>query len=652
MSRWNIQEVAYYSHDGRVRKLKFETGQLNIITGASGTGKSAVIQTIDYCFGSSTCEIPAFITDRVMAVAIKMVGGPTQAVVGRRIRTGASKTSHQMFFDFGSSCDLPERGDLLKGETTRESARAGMERLFGISDAALQAGPGEEENARISLRQATAFMYLTKNVIDSERTLLHGLDVAKSASHIIAALPYFLGAIDARTLHARFKMKGLRKGIEAEEKRKLKQQKDDDEFAAVSLALLEEAKACGMPVDESAYGSLMARIDNLSALAYWSAHSPTDTFAHGSANPLSQILSEKQRMAETLLQLRRELRAAMATSQLSEEVQVGVDRQRKKLNAIQFFGGDSYLQTCPVCSSRTDEPSAKHLAITHAFKALTAERDVARKNRPILDAFTLRLQGSIDEATRTMRLLDIRAQELVAADNAARTDEERSHRASRVAGRIGFFLEHSTAQTPFDSSRLERYDEELQALDAEFGGDATDERLRTAELLISESATEIFRGLPVSEPFDETRLVFNAKKPAVTVLDTSIGRSYKLPDLGSDQNYLSVHIALLFGLHRFFAATSSPVPGVLILDQVSRPYFPEQVEHDGREENELRSEDSKSLLKYFDFMFSEVERNEGLQVIVLEHAYFTDDERYKKAVRYRWRKDGTERLIPPNWPQR
>ena len=74
-------------------------------------------------------------------------------------------------------------------------------------------------------------------------------------------------------------------------------------------------------------------------------------------------------MAETLLQLRRELRAAMATSQLSEEVQVGVDRQRKKLNAIQFFGGDSYLQTCPVCSSRTDEPSAKHVAITQAFKA-------------------------------------------------------------------------------------------------------------------------------------------------------------------------------------------------------------------------------------------------------------------------------------------
>jgi hypothetical protein len=51
-------------------------------------------------------------------------------------------------------------------------------------------------------------------------------------------------------------------------------------------------------------------------------------------------------------------------------------------------------------------------------------------------------------------------------------------------------------------------------------------------------------------------------------------------------------------------------------------------------------------------MFKETQRGEGLQVIVLEHAYFTDDERYKAAVRYRWRKDGKERLIPAEWPAR
>jgi hypothetical protein len=656
MNRWNIQEVAYYSHDGRVRKLIFEIGKVNIITGASGTGKSAVIQTIDYCFGSTECQIPAFIADRVSAVAIKMINGPTQAVVGRLIRTGKSKTSHQMFFDYGSNCDLPDRAQDLKGECTRDDARSGIERLFGISDAALQSGDGkEEEKSRISLRQATAFMFVTKSVIDSDRVLFHGLDHAKSAPHIIASLPYFLGALDAQTLQARFRMRGLQKGIENEEKRKLKHQKDNEEVAVVSLALLDEAKECGMPVTDAAYQTVETRLENLALLAQWTAQQPLAPTSDGEPSPLARILDEKQQQSQKLLSLRRELRTALETSRLSDEVGIAVDRQRRKLNAIQFFGGDSHIDNrCPVCCSVTDKPSAMHTAITQAFKALSAEREVVKRNRPMLDAFTVQLTAAIAQATEKMRSLETRAQELIAADAAARAREENAHRASKVAGRISFFLEHSTKLTPFDSSRLERYDEELRALEAEFGADATEERLRASELLVSENATEIFHQLPVAEPYQKNRVVFNAKKPAITLIDTSIGRSYKLTDLGSDQNYLSLHVALLFALHRFFAVNSSPVPGVLIFDQISRPYFPEQKENDGSEEAELSSQasDTKSLLEYFDFIFREVERNEGLQVIVLEHAYFTDDYRYRAAVRYRWRKDGTERLIPSEWPER
>lgn len=253
-----------------------------------------------------------------------------------------------------------------------------------------------------------------------------------------------------------------------------------------------------------------------------------------------------------------------------------------------------------------------------------------------------------------MQSLDMRARELISADNIARVREENSHKASRVSGRIGFFLEHSAKQAPFDSTRLENYQEMLDELEAEFGADATEDLLRAAESLVSDNATEIFQTLPVVEPFEKARIVFNAKKPAVTLFDASARRSYKLTDLGSDQNYLSLHVALLFGLHRFFAAASSPVPGILIFDQVSRPYFPEQKENDGSEEVELsvESSDTASLLNYFDFMFKETQRDEGLQVIVLEHAYFSDDERYKAAVRYRWRKDGKERLIPSEWPAR
>jgi hypothetical protein len=404
-----------------------------------------------------------------------------------------------------------------------------------------------------------------------------------------------------------------------------------------------------MPVDDYGTITVKNRLELLDNLSKWTVGEPIATEVN-EISPLQEVLEQKQRVTARLVELRTEWKAANATTELSDEVQTGVERQKKKLNAVQFFDPSADAGVCPICSSLNDAPSRQHVAIREAFKLLSTESKTVKRNRPILDRFKLELGVSIDEQTRSLRTLELRARELVAADSALKIREDMSHRASRVAGRIGFFLENYTGQEEFDSHKIDRYKEELETLDADFGSDATDEKLRIAETTISEHATSIFAALPVAEPFDKKTLLFNSKKPSITVRDVDVGRSYKLSDLGSDQNYLSVHVALIFALHRFFAKTKSPVPGVVLIDQVSRPYYPEQKEGDGREEAEVNSEDSKALLDYFNFMFDEVEREIDLQAIILEHAYFVDNPRYKEAVKYRWRKAGSERLIPPEWP--
>ena len=40
------------------RRLKFEPEKLNVITGSSRSGKSAIIPIIDYCLGAAKCRIP------------------------------------------------------------------------------------------------------------------------------------------------------------------------------------------------------------------------------------------------------------------------------------------------------------------------------------------------------------------------------------------------------------------------------------------------------------------------------------------------------------------------------------------------------------------------------------------------------------------
>ena len=42
----------------KYRNIQFLPDKINIITGASRTGKSAIIPIIDYCLGSNKCTIP------------------------------------------------------------------------------------------------------------------------------------------------------------------------------------------------------------------------------------------------------------------------------------------------------------------------------------------------------------------------------------------------------------------------------------------------------------------------------------------------------------------------------------------------------------------------------------------------------------------
>lgn len=52
-----IRELVLYGRNGKVRHLPFSLGTVNIITGKSKSGKSAVGDIIDYCMGGLSCNI-------------------------------------------------------------------------------------------------------------------------------------------------------------------------------------------------------------------------------------------------------------------------------------------------------------------------------------------------------------------------------------------------------------------------------------------------------------------------------------------------------------------------------------------------------------------------------------------------------------------
>ena len=170
------------------------------------------------------------------------------------------------------------------------------------------------------------------------------------------------------------------------------------------------------------------------------------------------------------------------------------------------------------------------------------------------------------------------------------------------------------------------------------------DRLQDAQQQVAFAANDVLDSLPFAALYPQRAVYLNTRDLSAGILTAQ--RRIPMRDIGSDENYLSLHVAVALGLQRYFKTHTRPVPGFVVFDQLSRPFYPPDrmpgviTTRSDAERGELR--------RYFDVLFKEVESQGDLQIIVLEHAYFADDERFVRAVGDRFLE--TEKLIPAGWP--
>ncbi|CAK8721475.1 hypothetical protein GMJAKD_10685 [Candidatus Electrothrix aarhusensis] len=647
MSRWNIQSVIFFSHDGRSRELEFDCGKVNIVTGASNTGKTAIIKTIDYCMGSTDCDIPIYIKDRTSCVSVKWSNTLTELLVSRSIPEKVrSKTSTKMFIEYGNTVNIPETITDLKGKTTREQARVVMSQLFGIGEVDQIAKP-EEQKTRISVRQLVPYIFLSKGVIDSETTLLHGLDDQHAAKNIMGAMPFFLGLLDEEELAIEKRIKQLQKAITAEERKKQKAEKDQEKIVNKCHGLILEAMQVGI-FDKTS--SLPDDLDDLLLVLNKLANWKGSEVNYPDESGVEILNREKGREGDELKRLRRKRKSAINMKNAAGDFSDVTKKQIDKVKINQLFNCEAPQKICPVCSGHLKKSSEQSEAIDAAFVMLRKERKVVQKHRPSLEKYIEKTTDKIIEKEKTIKKYNHKIEKLVSESDQAKELRDSKRRGDRTAGKISQFLEDHIGTINFDERKLENYTRNLEELEGEFDIDTKEERLDVAQISISEYASDIFSYLPRGEPCDNGKIIFRAKKPEILIRDAKINRNVRFKEIGSDENYLSIHVSLIFALQRYFEEAKRPVPGVVILDQVSRPYYPSEKYSDIVELEQ--DDDTVALKKHFDFLFREVERRSGLQVIVLEHAFFKNDKEFSKATKYRWPKKGKEKLIPTDWPTR
>lgn len=649
MTRWNIEAIFFIGVSGQRRTVSFVPDSLNIITGASGTGKSTLIKAIDYCLGSSKCELPAHVRRRSVAVGVKWVSGTTEMITGRIIPPVGQATSTRMFATAGRKLTLPDSVDDFDGGTTVEAAKAFIERAFGIGD--LGGDPDQADaRGRATVRHVTPYLFVTKEVIYSESTLLHGLEKADKARDIVAAMPYFLRATDEASAIDERRLRQLQRALEKEEARDRSRRLAETRLKQRAMGLLEEARRLDLadsPADEA---SELALLEALRAVAA----TELQASAYPNQGELGSLNGRRREVLGELGKLRRQSQATRTALSEATGFRGAVARQRGKLDLAQHLHLDGIDLVCPVCSAPSDRGRETAVAIQETLVKVRAESAAVERVMPRLAEHDRALDGQIGQLNSELRRVDGQIQSWLRQSEETRRLADLGQLRAHLLGRISFFLESSVDEPRQPTGDLEVLRAEIAELEARVDREAKEIKLRRAEAKISQYASNAFSVLPTVAPCIGSELDFSSRQPEVTVIEAGSGAVLRLPDVGSDQNYLAIHIALSFALQHFFESVEAPVPGLLVLDQISRPYFPQR--GDDADEEEIlggeEDEDVQAMRKHISFLFAETKRRKGLQVILIEHAYFADDPEYVEATRERWTRASGNALIPLDWPVR
>lgn len=626
---FQIRGIVLWPRNGNFepRTLKFELGKVNIISGASRTGKSAVIPIIDYCLGSSTCSIPVNTIRKYCEwFGIVVATSQGEKLLARK-EPGAQRSTDEMFLlEAEKISKIPSR---LTKNTNATAVKRLLDDLANLSN--LDFSGGEEASGfdgRPAFRDLAAFTFQPQNVVANPDVLFFKTNTYEHREKLRKIFPYVLGAVTPALMAKQFELNRTRQLL----RRKEKELKDAQEVSARWLADLRskfsEAQELGLIPRLEEDISRDQMIELLEEVI-----TRTDLTLAVSTTTISDALRELNNLESEEREVSRELTTLRHRLEEMNRIRVGVQQyeaalsvQRSRLQLSSWLVSHATDESdCPMCGSHTDSAKRKLQGLCQRLEEVEMEAG-ADKDKEVPAAFDRELQRvttDVGNATERLRSVQIRKKALTGRSKEASEQQFSAKRTERFIGNLESSLDlHRKLGS--DSELVEevrKLKETVLALEGELRGQDVEARKRRALRTINTNAGKLLPHLDIENPNDSISLETND----LTIKVLGSERDDYLSEIGSGSNWLSYHLAVLLSLHQFYLSQkNSPVPAFLVLDQPSQVYFPKHVvSRDVEVEDDLKvhDEDVDAVRKAFEVMGSVVRGEKGkLQLIVLDHA--------------------------------
>lgn len=640
----SIGAIVLYSHSGEQRELTFKSGCLNIITGDSKTGKSAIIDIIDYCLGRSSCNVAEGVIRRSVSwFAVRLLNGDDELFVARRNPGPGTDTGGEIYVRRGRF-DAPPAFDELARNMVEAELISLLSRFVGISENEYRPQTGTRLPLQATIRHALFLCFQKQDEIDNRDRLFHRQGEQFIPQAMKDTIPYFIGAVDEQHFLRQHELDKARDALRELELRVQRQNEQRNVDIGRVRRLVTDGKRVGLIVPEYEPVEINIALEVLDRAARTDLTTTSALPDFGES--INRLRGEQATLRSGLERVNEEIRASrLMLSEQSAYSREGHE-QRARLNSIGLFKVDTDGHQCPLCNSDLAVPTPASEQVAAALQAVSDQLAAVEVEQPHLQRHIEGLEQHRGTLERDLIEAQNSLSHLIADDARAKAQQDLLVDRARVVGRISAFLE---AVRPGDNEpdfrpMIEVAKRRVETLEAAVNADDVAQRLDTYLNIISKQMSHFAESLDLEHSGSELRL--DLKK--LTVVADTLDGPIPLNRMGSGENWVGYHVLAYLALHWWFRKRERPVPATLILDQPSQAHYPAERDQEGSLDP-LDDKDRHAVQALFELMHRACQEIEGLQLIVLDHAHLADDW-FEASIVEEWRRG--QFLVPPAWDVR
>ena len=497
-----IKAIVIFNQDGEKRTVPLKAG-VNIITGESKTGKSALVEIIDYCLCSARCTIPkGKITDFSYLYSLIMVIGENSYIIARYNWENSGKMH---FFkepiDFNPDClelDYFSEKPVLQCK----DAKSDIESVLGLLVTNMVTD-ADQKSKKASLRNMVSYMFQHQNLMASKFALFYRFSDFYKRKDIIDQFPVFAGMISQEYYSDLIQLNKLKSDLKQLYKKQKANEKSNSYIRdALSLllsdyfALLDQEFDCNASVQD-----MLKTASNLPDF------DDSQLFGEvGLAEHYSSLQAELEELRDKDREIVIKINSLEQTSDKGHDFHEMLKELKEKTDASEITTSE---YTCPLCGHDCQNLSEKDLEITKASEWLDNELAITEKYTTDFSEDVRKLKEAHSNTEKRIRAVWKQIKTIEEKFISSETLTSKRAKVNYAKSKIALYAEMNSAGL-FETvdEDIESLKEEISKLDEKIKGFDVEKKMQKAEAFLSENMNRLALTLDFEEEYRPIDLNF------------------------------------------------------------------------------------------------------------------------------------------------